>query len=81
MWAAGWTPTFGREHIEIERYGLGFYRDLAEREEFGYQANSNLYVATSEATWTSRSAPKLLDLDAVPSLQRIARRGRGDRRG
>jgi sarcosine oxidase subunit beta len=72
MWAAGWTPTFGREHIEIERYGLDFYRDLAEHEEFGYRANGNLYVATTEATWDEQIAPKLLDLDAVPSLQRLS---------
>ncbi len=72
MWAAGWTPTFGDEHIAIERYGLEFYRDLAAREEFGYRANGNLYVATTEATWDEQIAPKLLDLDAVPDLQRLS---------
>ena len=72
MWAAGWTPTFGREHIEIERYGLDFYRELAEHEEFGYRANGNLYVATTEEAWDAQIAPKLLDADAVPSLQRLS---------
>ena len=72
MWAAGWTPTFGREHIAIERYGLDFYRELAEHEEFGYGANGNLYVATTEETWDAQIAPRLLDPDAVPSLQRLS---------
>ena len=72
MWAAGWTPTFGREHIPIERYGLDFYRALAEEEEFGYRQNGNLYVATSEATWDEQIAPKLLEPDAVPGLQRLS---------
>lgn len=72
MWAAGWAPTFGSEHVAIERYGLGFYRELAEREEFDYQPNGNLYVATDEAAWNAQIAPRMLDREAVPNLQRLS---------
>lgn len=72
MWAAGWTPTFGREHIPIERYGLGFYRELAERAEFGYHANGNMYVATNVEAWTATIEPRLLDTADVPNLRRLS---------
>jgi sarcosine oxidase, subunit beta len=74
MWAAGWTPTFGREHVDIERYGLTFYRDLAgsAEEDFGYRPNGNLYAATTPEAWKEVIEPRLLDETMVPNLQRLS---------
>ena len=72
MWAAGWATTFGHEHIAIERYGLDFYRALAEtRNDFGYLQNGNLYVATTQKAWDSFVAPHVADPTAVPNLRRL----------
>jgi glycine/D-amino acid oxidase-like deaminating enzyme len=49
LWAAGFFPDFGSPELEMEYYGLAFYRDLHEAgEDIGYRNNGNLFLALSE---------------------------------
>jgi sarcosine oxidase, subunit beta len=73
VWAAGWAPTFGEEHVAIERYGLAFYRALATHENgFGYRRNGNLYVATTADSWKRHVAPLVANRAAVPNLESVS---------
>ena len=48
IWANGYLPAWKDEEVEVERYGLDFYRRLAEEGyEFDYKQNGNLWAATS----------------------------------
>jgi sarcosine oxidase, subunit beta len=52
LWAGGYLPAWKDEELEVERYGLDFYRRLADDGyEFGYKQNGNLWAATNDEAW------------------------------
>lgn len=58
LWAHGYLPAWKDEELEVERYGLDFYRGLAdEGYEFGYKQNGNLWAATNDDAWRSFLEP------------------------
>jgi glycine/D-amino acid oxidase-like deaminating enzyme len=58
VWANGYLPAWKNEEVELERYGLDFYRRLAEEGyEFGYKRNGNLWAATSDEAWQTFLEP------------------------
>lgn len=51
-WAGAWDPKCGAEEQAIERYGIGFYRDLQESgHEVRFRPNGNLFLAATEASF------------------------------
>jgi glycine/D-amino acid oxidase-like deaminating enzyme len=71
-WAAGWIPTFGAEELELERFGLAFYDELARAgHELGYRQNGNLYAAASDEAWAAFVEPIAANTDAVPDVRRL----------
>ena len=44
-WSAGFVPAWGKDELEIESYGLEFYRALSARDaELGYRQTGTLYL-------------------------------------
>jgi sarcosine oxidase subunit beta len=69
-WAGGYVPQWTEEELEIEAYGLDFYRALAEDHglDIGYKRNGNLWVATSDEAWKTHIEP-IADNAGVPERQ------------
>jgi sarcosine oxidase subunit beta len=66
LWAAGAFPGWGEEELELERYALSFYADLAaDGFEFDYLRNGSLWLAASEAGWDAHLRP-LAEHPGVP---------------
>ena len=54
LWGAGYVGAWDGAEIELERYGLEFYRQLAEAGyEFDYRSDGNLWAATNADSWNS----------------------------
>jgi glycine/D-amino acid oxidase-like deaminating enzyme len=53
LWAAGFLREAGRPELEMERYGLDFYRRLHETSSggIGYKNNGNLSLVLTESGW------------------------------
>jgi len=69
LWAAGEFP-LGRSGIELERYGLEFYRELATSgADIGYRSNGNLVLALSDAGAGGRPASILSHSEASPGTR------------
>ncbi len=47
-WAAGYMPSVGEPEVELERYGLSFYRELGEQADFGLRNCGSLFAAVTE---------------------------------
>jgi sarcosine oxidase, subunit beta len=66
IWANGYLPAWKNEEVELERYGLDFYRRLAdEGYEFGYKQNGNLWAATTDEAWRAFLEP-IANHEGVP---------------
>ena len=64
-WSAGFVPAWGDDELELETYGLDFYRDLSERgHEFGYQESGVLFLGSARPTG-QRSLLPLAHHDAL----------------
>ena len=52
-WGGGYVPAWGAQELELEAYGIEFYRSLAEDRgmDFGYKRNGSLWAATSSEAW------------------------------
>ncbi|MBK3565924.1 FAD-binding oxidoreductase [Streptomyces sp. MBT62] len=60
LWAAGYADFFTDTDLQLERYGIDFYRRLAERNpDIECRTNGNLYLATTEPGWSKWVAPVL----------------------
>lgn len=47
-WSAGFVPAWAEQELEIEAYGLDFYRKLSEAgHEFGYRENGTLFLGSA----------------------------------
>lgn len=54
LWGAGYVGAWQGAEIEVERYGLEFYGQLAEAGyEFDYRSDGNLWAATNADSWDS----------------------------
>jgi glycine/D-amino acid oxidase-like deaminating enzyme len=57
-WSAGFVPAWGAEELELETYGLNFYRDLAAcGHELGYSQNGTLFLGLPGSTGTKCLLP------------------------
>jgi sarcosine oxidase, subunit beta len=73
LWAAGEFP-LGRSGIELERYGLEFYRELATSgADIGYRSNGNLVLALTDGGAAGRPAAILSDPEASPGTRWLSR--------
>lgn len=53
LWAAGYANFLTETDLELEQYGVDYYRRLAaEGAEIDYRANGNLFLATTEEGWS-----------------------------
>ncbi|MCX4911682.1 FAD-binding oxidoreductase [Streptomyces sp. NBC_00878] len=60
LWAAGYANFLTDTDLELEQYGIDFYRRLAERTpDIECRTNGNLYLATTESGWTQWVEPVL----------------------
>lgn len=67
--ATGYIPPWKDEELAIERYGLDFYRQLAEDGfDFDYKRNGSLWTATTEEAWDTYIASCAAN-EAVPDRQ------------
>ncbi len=68
--AAGWDPRLADEELAIERYGLAFYRQLADDgARFDHRGNGNLYTARTEEAFAAKCLPLL---ERVPDGRRLS---------
>jgi sarcosine oxidase, subunit beta len=67
-WSAGFVPAWGDEELEVERYGLDFYRELsANGHELGYLQTGMLFLGLARPTgW--RSLAPFADPDSMEGL-------------
>ena len=73
LWAAGEFP-LGRSGIELERYGLEFYRELATSgAEIGYRSNGNLVLALTDDGAGGRPTGILSHSEASPGTRWLSR--------
>ena len=73
LWAAGAFP-LGRSGIELERYGLEFYRELATSgAEIGYRSNGNLVLALTDDAAGGRPTGILSHSEASPGTRWLSR--------
>lgn len=60
LWAAGYADFLTDTDLQLEQYGIDFYRRLAERHpDIECKANGNLYLATTEPGWSKWVGPVL----------------------
>lgn len=60
LWAAGYANFFGSGDLELEQYGIDYYRRLAgEFPEIECEVGGNLYLATGEDGWATWVEPIL----------------------
>lgn len=66
LWGAGYVPTWGEVEVGLERYGLEFYRRLAEDGyDVEYKRNGCLWAATTPEAW-QRILASIAGHPAVP---------------
>lgn len=59
LWAAGYADFFTETDLELEQYGIDFYRRLSDDGAIDLRTNGNLYVATDAAGAASWVKPVL----------------------
>ena len=69
-WSAGFVPAWGEEELEIESYGLDFYRELAAAcHELDYLATGTLFLGSARPTGPKSLHP--LEIHGADELAKL----------